>query len=57
MSIKNAKAGEFAQRLLLYLETRVWPTPPKGASGRWTKAQEERAVGCDKLALGCDNPA
>jgi len=36
------------QRLLSYLENRVWPTLPKGASRRWTKAEEERALGYSK---------
>jgi len=36
------------QRLLSYLEIRVWPTLPKGASRRWTKAEEERALGYGK---------
>jgi hypothetical protein len=36
------------QRLLSYLENRIWPTLPKGASRRWTKAEEERALGYGK---------
>jgi hypothetical protein len=36
------------QRLLSYLENRVWPVLPKSASRRWTKAQEERALGYGK---------
>jgi antitoxin VapB len=36
------------QRLLAYLENRVWPSLPKGASRRWTKVQEERALGYGK---------
>ncbi len=36
------------KRLLSYLENRVWPSLPKGASRRWTKAQEERALGYGK---------
>jgi antitoxin VapB len=36
------------QRLLSYLENRVWPSLPKGASRRWTKAQEARALGYGK---------
>jgi hypothetical protein len=36
------------QRLLSYLEDRVWPSLPRGASRRWTKAQEERALGYGK---------
>jgi len=31
--------------LTTFLETRVWPTLPRGASRRWTKAEEERALG------------
>jgi len=36
------------QRLLSYLENRVWPSLPKNASRRWTKAQEARALGYGK---------
>ena len=36
------------QRLVSYLENRVWPSLPKGAARRWTKAQEERALGYGK---------
>jgi len=36
------------QRLLSYLENRVWPSLPKSASRRWTKAQEARALGYGK---------
>ena len=36
------------RRLLAFLQNRVWPTLPKGASGRWTRAQEERLVGYGK---------
>ena len=36
------------QRLLSYLENRVWPSLPKDASRRWTKAQEARALGYGK---------
>ena len=36
------------QRLMTFLESRVWPTLPRGASRRWTKAQEERALGYGK---------
>jgi hypothetical protein len=36
------------KRLLSYLEIRVWPSLPKGASRRWSKAQEERALGYGK---------
>ena len=35
-------------RLLSFLETRVWPELPKGASRRWTKAEEERVLGFGK---------
>ena len=35
-------------RLRSFLETRVWPGLPKGASKRWTKAQEEKALGYGK---------
>ena len=37
-----------AKRLLAFLETRVWPSLPRGASRRWTKAEEERALGYGK---------
>jgi len=36
------------QRLLTFLETRVWPTLPKGASRRWSKEKEERVLGYGK---------
>lgn len=36
------------KRLLSFLETRVWPTLPRGASRRWSKAEEERALGYGK---------
>lgn len=36
------------KQLLSYLENRVWPSLPKGASRRWTKSQEERALGYGK---------
>ena len=40
-----ARSGDRGQRLLAFLEDRVWPTLPRGASRRWTKAQEEKALG------------
>jgi hypothetical protein len=33
------------QRLLAFLQNRVWPHLPKDASRRWTKEEEERALG------------
>jgi antitoxin VapB len=33
------------QRLLAFLQNRVWPKLPKGASRRWTRKQEERLLG------------
>jgi len=36
------------QRLVAFLENRVWPKLPKGASRRWTREQEERLVGYGK---------
>ena len=32
------------ERLLFFLRNRVWPNLPKGASRRWTKQEEERAL-------------
>jgi hypothetical protein len=46
--IKRSFKNDVKQRLLLYLENRVWPSLPRGASRRWTKAQEERALGYGK---------
>jgi hypothetical protein len=52
MNIDKAELGrkraDRNKRLLLYLENRVWPNLPKGSSQRWTKAQEERALGYGK---------
>ena len=36
------------QRLLAFLHDRVWPSLPKGASRRLTRAQEERLLGYGK---------
>jgi antitoxin VapB len=36
------------ERLMSFLENRIWPTLPKGASRRWTKKEEERALGFGK---------
>ncbi len=33
------------QRLLAFLEDRVWPKLPRGASRPWTKKEEEAALG------------
>jgi len=41
-------AGNREERIRTYLETRVWPYLKKGASRRWTKAEEERALGYGK---------
>ena len=43
-----AQGFDRKQRLVSYLENRVWPSLPKSASRRWTKAQEERALGYGK---------
>ena len=40
--------GDRTERIRAYLETRVWPYLKKGASRRWTKAEEERALGYGK---------
>jgi len=36
------------QRLLAFLQERVWPKLPRGASRRWTREQEEQLVGYGK---------
>jgi hypothetical protein len=36
------------ERLLAFLQSRVWQRLPEGASRRWTKAEEERALGYGK---------
>jgi antitoxin VapB len=33
------------ERLMSFLEHRVWPTLPRGASRRWTKEEAEAALG------------
>jgi hypothetical protein len=33
------------ERLLAFLESRVWPSLPPNASVPWTKEEEDRAVG------------
>ena len=33
------------QRLLHFLETRVWPTLPPGPRHRWTRDEEDAALG------------
>ena len=33
------------QRLLAFLQNRVWPNLPPGASRSWTKEEEEHALG------------
>src|SRR5665213_1958681 len=45
---RTRRRVERKKRLLSYLKNRVWPNLPKGASRRWTKAQEERALGYGK---------
>lgn len=45
LSLSGNAAGAKRQRLLTYLETRVWPYLPSGASIPWTKEEEERALG------------
>jgi antitoxin VapB len=43
--LEVAGSAAHRQRLLAFLQNRVWPKLPKGASGRWTREQEERLVG------------
>jgi antitoxin VapB len=33
------------ERLRRFMETRIWPGVPKSASRRWTKQEEEAALG------------
>ena len=47
-AIKEYLAAQKKERLLAFLETRVWPYLKKGASRRWTKAEEERVLGYGK---------
>lgn len=37
--------GSRAERLQRFLAERVWPTNPPGSSRRWTKEEEEAALG------------
>jgi len=46
--LELARRTERKTRLLSYLKNRVWLDLPKGASRRWTKTQEERALGYGK---------
>jgi antitoxin VapB len=46
--LEVAGSAAHRQRLLAFLENRVWPKLPKGASRRWTREQEERLVGYGK---------
>jgi antitoxin VapB len=43
-----AGEGDRTARIHSYLETRVWPHLKKGASRRWTKAEEDRFLGYGK---------
>ena len=36
------------QRLLTFLQSRVWPKHSKGASMRWTREREDRLLGYGK---------
>jgi len=36
------------ERLRAFLETRVWPNLPPGASRRWSKEEEEKFLGYGK---------
>ena len=40
--------AERKERLLRFLETRVWPHLKAGGSRRWTKAEKERFLGYGK---------
>ena len=46
--LEVAGSGAHRERLLAFLQNRVWPKLPKGASRRWTREQEERLVGYGK---------
>ena len=46
--LEVAGSGAHRERLLAFLQNRVWPKLPKGASRRWTRGQEERLVGYGK---------
>jgi hypothetical protein len=53
VSDKNSEAEPMAlteaaarrRYLLAFLENRVWPNLPEGASRPWSKEEEERALG------------
>ena len=46
--LEVAGATPHRKRLLAFLQNRIWPKLPKGASKRWTREQEERLVGYGK---------
>ena len=46
--LEVAGSAAHRQRLLDFLQNRVWPKLPKGVSRRWTREQEERLVGYGK---------
>ena len=46
--LEVAGSAAHRQRLLAFLQNRVWPKLPKGASRRWTREKEERLVGYGK---------
>jgi antitoxin VapB len=47
-ALREKKERARRHRLLAFLQERVWPKLPKGASRRRTKEQEERLVGYGK---------
>jgi len=46
--LEVAGATAHRKRVLAFLQSRVWPKLPKGASMRGTREQEERLVGYGK---------
>jgi antitoxin VapB len=46
--LEVAGSAAHRERLLAFLQNRVWPNLPQGASRRWTREQEERLVGYGK---------
>jgi len=45
MNHENFEPSARRQRLFAFLQTRVWPHLPPGASHPWTKEEEERTLG------------
>ena len=43
--LEVASAPARRQRLLAFLQNRVWPSLPKGSSRRWTRQQEAWLLG------------